>query len=204
MADKTTLQISFDTSDVTAKLNIMRMGLSPARMNEILFWICDKTGRKVKKIMKNDLPPEYVAPGSWVGKAVQSPHRSGVGCIVPIKSTKATIGGKTVKAQGGVAGWEALKYAGKPYPIYAKILAGSSSQLPKQIDGFAPFRNTSAGKLHGAVFVRTSKNRFPIKSVSALAVPQMPLNRSEDLVTNDLIAELGRQVDYYLPRVFNW
>ena len=205
------ISITIDDADVQAKLELLRLNLSEEKFEKELKWIVDKTGRRVKPILKVRVPEQYVASAKWVNsdtkKRFLRSGANGVECVIPLKGKLGTIGGNSFPAYGGVWGWEALKYKGKPYKIIAQIVKGKASVLPKAMQnqgGFAPWINTSdkaKAKLHGVVFVRKSKEQTPIAPVKGLGIPEMPPNRSREQVENDILEEMVRQVDYYLQRL---
>lgn len=195
--------IYIDTSDVQSKVDLLRRNLSEEKTNQILFWTCDKTSKKVKKILKKDLPMDYHAKPAWITSAVGKPKigsSAGINCIIPLKGVRGTIGGKQFSAKGGAHGWKSV---GRKYRIHAKIVKSGESTLPPTLadqGGNPPFRNYSAPTLHNAAFTRTTDARLPIVPVSGLAVPQMPLNLSRERVEDDILAALSDQLDYYVNR----
>lgn len=205
--------IEVDSSEATALVQKLRGVLSEEEFNKALFRICSKTARKVSPILKKRLPEEYITKPSWISSAVGNMRMGngpGISCVIPLRGEKAKIGGSIVKASGGARGWEALRYAGHPYDITATIVKGATSTLPHKLPnqgGQPPFRNLAKGKngktaLNGLTFTRSGKSQLPIVRVSALAVPQMPLNRSEDAVRNDIQEELLLQTKRYLGYIF--
>jgi len=183
----------------------MRLILGEQSGNQMIKWALSKAGRKVKKILKKDLPVHYRTKPSQVGSDTKSPRtgKDGVSCVIPISGTKYTVGGNHISARGGAKGWDALKYKGRGYKIRAQIVKGQTSELPKTMKrqgGNPPFRNLSASSLHGATFTRTTKRRLPIESVSALATSQMPMNKAESDVRTDIEAAIYASVEMYFNK----
>lgn len=198
--------IYIDASDLQDKVRLLQNGLSEEKAAKVLYWTCDKTARQVKKILKRDIPKEYNAAPGWIGDAVGHPRMSGggaaggVNCVIPLKGTKGTIGGKHFSAKGGAHGWNSLR---RKYKVTALILKAGASTMPAQMShqgGNPPFRNLGS-KLGKVTFTRKTKARFPIVSVSGIAVPQMPMNRSMPTVTEDIHRALEKQLDYYIARM---
>ena len=151
-------------------------------------------------ILKKDLPRQYRVKKSDIqaavstGKVVNSPG-AGVGCTIPIRAQRGDVGGK-YKAFGGAYGWESLH---KKYRVRAHVVKAGTSVLPKNMPGNyggnPPFRNLAAGSLHGLTFTRKTKNRFPIMKVESIAIPQMPMTRSEPDVQRDIRQYLEKQME---------
>ena len=146
----------------------------------------------------------------------------GTGCIIPLKGPRRSIG-VGFSASGGARGWESKR---KRYRVKANIVKSGQSVLPQTIGGMKPFRNlgpklqgtgwydhnkrqitggididgewrrrpqSGLGKL---TFVREGKSRLPIKKVSGIAIPQMPMNRSAGDVQRDIAAYLQERMQH--------
>lgn len=212
------MDIYIDADEFKDKVDRLRHGLNESAADRVMFWVCDKTGRKVRKIVKKDVPLEYQAKESWVGAAVgnrkmESGENGGVQCVIPLKGKRGLIGGEEKEKgkrrgglhfavmSGGARGWNSLR--GK-YRISTAIVNGESSILPERMvhqGGFPPFRNLSAPKLNGLTFTRLSKEQKPIQKVAGIAVPQMVMNRSEERIREDILKALSEQLDYYMERM---
>lgn len=185
------ITIEIDGRDCVNKLTMMAAACKPERFERALYRIYSRTGKHVRAILKEDLPHEYVISPSKVGKAVGGAQIQGMGCIIPVTDKRGDIGGQ-YSATGGAHGWNSLR---RKYKVTARIVKSGQSVLPgKVMAGYPPFRNlgSSLGKL---TFTRTSKERGPIMKVVGIAIPQMPMNRSEDEVQEDIKKFLMAQIE---------
>ena len=66
--------------------------------------------------------------------------------------------------------------------------------------GEPPFRNLGS-KLGKKTFTRAGKARLPIMKVVGIAIPQMPMNRSEDDVQEDIKIYMQKRIEYEFQRV---
>ena len=64
------------------------------------------------------------------------------------------------------------------------------------IGGQPPFRNYSAPSLNRVAFTREGQRRLPIRSVMGIAIPQMPVNRSEEDVQQDFRLFLEERIEH--------
>lgn len=183
--------ITIDGKDCVDKLTMMAAACKPERFERAMYRIYSRTGKHVKTILKDDLPHEYVISPSKVGKAVGDVTIVGWGCTIPVKDSRGDIGGQ-YSASGGAHGWNSLK---RKYNVKARIVRAGQSTLPgKVMAGYPPFRNlgSSLGKL---TFARSSKERGPLLKVVGIAIPQMPMNRSEAEVQEDIKKFLMAQIE---------
>ena len=122
----------------------------------------------------------------------------GVGCIIPIVDTRGTIGGR-FGASGGAHGWNSLR---RKYRVKGRVVKAGTSTLPAQMSSYGgqpPFRNLGS-RLGGLTFTRAGKNRFPIQKVVGIAIPQMPMNRSQDEVQKDILEHMKERIEYEFMR----
>ena len=189
------ITIQIDASDCEAKLELLKAACKPERFERALYRIYSRTGKHVRQILKTDLPHYYQISPSKVGKAVGSMQIQGRGCIIPIRDKRGDIGTKgQYKAKGGAHGWKSVH---RKYRVKGKIVYGSYSVLPEKVmAGYPPFRNLSAPKLNNLTFTRTSKARGPLLKVTGIAIPQMPLNRSQGAVQMDIVNFLKGQIEH--------
>lgn len=183
------IQIDVDMSQLENDINYLKTHMTPQRFAAAMYGVFRATGRHAATIMKKDLPHMYHVTASEVGAAVKQPNMNisgtNVSCSIPIRGVRKTIG-KGFAASGSARGWQSVR---KKYRVTAKIVKGQVSKLPTNMPkygGMPPFRNIPS-KLGIAAFTRGGRNRFPIKAVVGIAVPQMPMNRSADEVENDLL-----------------
>lgn len=193
MAQIFTMEI--DASDLQDKITRLQANMTEAQFERAMYGIFQRTGRHVAQILRKDLPQKYeVKPGD-ISASVKSPQLSmgfgGVGCSIPIRAVRGKIGSQ-YRASGGAHGWNSVK---RKYKVKARVLKGTQSTLPaKWHSGYPPFRNLGS-KLGGLTFARSSKARGPILKLTGIAIPQMPLNRSEADVQQDIKDYLEKQME---------
>lgn len=181
-------EITVDSANFRQLMSRLETNMKPEQFERAMYGIFQKTGRHVAAILKKDLPQEYEVRPSDVGAAVKNPTVTmgfgGAGCIIPIVGVRGKIGSQ-YKAAGGAHGWNNVKY-GRRYKVKARIIKGAQSTLPpKWHSGYPPFRNLGS-KLGGLTYARSSTARGPILKLTGIAIPQMPLNRSEADVQQDI------------------
>ena len=184
------INIKIDDVEFQAEMTRLQSVLKPEQFNTCMRRVFSRTGKHVKQILKTDLPKEYeVRPGqvgSAVGGASISGGGVGVGCTIPVRGTRGSIGGR-YRASGGAHGWNSLR---RKYRVKAKIVKAGQSVLPQNLPGNyggnPPFRNFDAPGLNGLAYTRETKDRFPIRKVEGIAIPQMPTTRSEPDVQKDV------------------
>lgn len=187
--------ITVDASDLIGKINRLRANMTQAKFTQAMYGIFQRTGRHVAQILRTDLPQQYeVKPGD-ISAAVKSPQLSmgggGCGCVIPVRAIRGKIGSQ-YRASGGAHGWNSLH---RKYRVKARIVKAGQSTLPERWhSGYPPFRNLGSS-LGGLTFARSSKARGPILKITGIAIPQMPTNRSEPEVQNDIKVYLEKQMD---------
>ena len=189
------ITLEVDTKETKALIDQMYYAMKPAQFEHALYGIYKRTGGHVRAVLKKDLPKSYKVKAGDVGYAVKNPKMMGHGCIIPIRDKRKNIG-TGFTASGGAHGWNVRK--GKRYKIKAKILKAGSSVLPDAMPppgytGNPPFRNLSS-PMPKLTFTRKGKARLPILKVSGIAIPQMPTNRAQDDVQDDIAVWLQKQV----------
>lgn len=184
--------LEIDASDLQEEIERLKRVCTREKFEQVMYGIFRRTGGHVRRILREDLPEDYnVRPGevsSAVGGAKVSTGIGGVGCSIPVMGERKHIGGggKGFPAKGGRRGWNSLKSG--HYDINVHVYKGSWSTLPAHLSNYGgqpPFRNLGSS-LHGLTFTRMSKARLPIEPVEGIAVPQMPMNRSEPSVQYDI------------------
>lgn len=195
---KNYINIEVNTQETQMTLTQLKAVVTPQRFQQIMWGIYRRTGGHVRKILKTDIPKKYHAKAGDISKAVGNAKTTvstlGTGCTIPIRGKRGKIGG-TYTASGSARGWQS-RY--KNYRVGAKIVKSGKSTLPVRMTSLGsnqkPFRNSTAKKLNGVAFVREGKERTPIRPIAGIAIPQMPMNRSEDDVQRDI-------ADYMLDRI---
>lgn len=194
--------LEVDASDLKDTINRLKSVMTEQQFTNAMHGIFNRTGNHVKAILKKDLPQKYeVKPGD-IGKAVKKGRVTtgglGVGCCIPIVAPRRSIGGG-FSASGGAHGWNSMK---RRYRVKSRIVKSGQSTLPQNMStygGLPPFRNLGS-KLGGLTFTRAGKERLPIMKVSGIAIPQMPINRSEADVQKDIKDYLEKEIE----RRFNY
>lgn len=178
--------IQVDSADFQQLMSKLQANMTQIQFERAMYGIFQRTGRHVAAILKKDLPQKYEVRPSDIGASVKNPSvtmgAGGAGCIIPIVGVRGKIGSQ-YRAVGGAHGWNSVK---RKYKVKARIVKGAQSTLPaKWHSGYPPFRNLGS-KLGGLTFARSSTARGPILKLTGIAIPQMPLNRSEAEVQEDI------------------
>lgn len=150
-----------------------------------------------ESIMYKGTKKRYVLKKTVVNKPIGAPsiHTSngGIQCSIPIREARGKIGSHAkaiYKSKDGLPGWASLT---KKYRIHTKMLNGKDTVLPKQLParygGQPPFINTKAPKLNNIAFTREGKARLPIRPVTGIAIPQMPVHKNVEPTIRTAIAD---------------
>lgn len=192
-----------DTTDAMARIKQLELALSQRQIHDVLYRTLNETGRYVKTIMRKDVPHDYAVTATWVGKHVGNVQIStatfgaNVTAIVPLDGKKGTIGG--IFKMTGTRGRPKKRKKGlKAYKINAKIIKADTSELPEKMKrqgGNPPFI------AKGAVYTRRTNQAYPVVRVVGLAMPQMPLKRSEAEVRKDINKRLESRLNHHLDRL---
>lgn len=186
------IYLEIDASDLQQELDRLKSVMTPETFERAMYGIFQRTGSHVRTILKKDLPIKYHVKSPEVGQAVKAAKVAygglGVGCTIPVVDRRKHIGGggKGFPAWGSARGWNAVKRG--PYKVRTMVYAGTRVSLPGRLPsygGFPPFRNIPS-KLGGLTFTRATKDRLPIRPVTGIAIPQMPMNRSQPDVQADI------------------
>lgn len=197
--------LEIDASELNNQVERLRQVLTPQRVNQVMYGIFKRTGGHVRKILKQDLPKEYYVKAADIGKAVKNPivtggGTGGTGCIIPVSGPRRSIGGG-FSASGGAHGWQSTR---RKYRVKARIVKSGQSTLPTAMEsygGMPPFRNLSAKSLNGVTFTRKGKSRFPIMKVEGISIAQMPKNRSEKDVQDDIKRYMMQRMEHEIQRL---
>ncbi len=201
------LNIEIDDSEFQAELTRLKSVMNEERFNQVMYSIFRRTGGHVKKVLREDLPPRYYVKASEINAAVGNPKLTpglmgGVGCAIPIRGTRGSVGGK-YSASGGAHGWNNVRY-GRKYRVKSRITKDAISTMPAKMPdnygGYPPFRNLGS-KLGGLTFTRKTKNRFPIMVVRSMTIPQMPMHRSREAVQGDIKDYMMKRMEHEFQRV---
>lgn len=181
-----------DMSDVAAKIEFARAALRQKQFEALMHRTFAEVGRKSKSLIAKEVQKDYQVTQSWVRSQIKG-YRLGFGgaaavtCVIPISGHKGIVGGR-FKARGLRNG-----------RISANIVKTGRSRLPSRMNnqgGNPPFM------AKGLAFTRRTKARLPIVCVAALAVPQMPMNRSDTKVQEALLDFAGKRLDHNFMHMF--
>lgn len=197
------LSLEIDASDLMAKTEKLRAVMTREQFNRAMYRVFQRTGGHVRSVLRKDIPKEYHVTAGEVGAAVQkakvTSSGGGVGCAIPVVGARRGIGGQ-FKASGGAHGWASLK---RKYKVNAKIVKSGASTLPANMSSYGgqpPFRNLGSS-IMPHTWTRAGKERFPIMKVSGIAIPQMPTNRSEADVQNDIKDYMYKRMEHEFSRI---
>lgn len=189
-----------DGSELHDLLRWMSQQLTADKFDLLMKRTLNEVGKRSKKEIRKAVQQEYEAPAGWINQGIRSAIISGGGgnvlCTIPLVSAKGSVGG-LFGASGGKRGWKPGKYR-----VVAKIVKGGASVLPSAMThqgGQPPFRNTA---FSGVTFTRAGKDRLPIEKVSALALPQMPMNRARPQTERAIIELAEKRAIHNFSRIF--
>ena len=195
--------LEIDASELDSEIQRLRSVMTPQQFDRAMYRIFQRTGGHVRQILKSDIPKEYHAKAGEIAAAVKNAKVTGggmgVGCSIPVVGAKKTIGGG-FGASGGAHGWNSLR---RRYRVKARIVKSGQSTLPQNMSSYGgqpPFRNLGSS-LGGLTFTRVGKSRFPIKKVVGIAIPQMPMNRSQEEVQKDIVNYMRKRIEHEFMRL---
>ena len=190
--------LSIDASELNGELQRLKAVLTPEQFDRVMVRIFRRTGGHVRQVLKTDIPKQYHAKAGEIGEAVKNARviRSGlgVGCTIPVIGPRKSIGGG-FNASGGAHGWASLR---RKYRVKARIVKSGQSVLPPNMDDYGgkpPFRNLGS-KLGKLTFTRLGRERLPIRKVSGIGIPQMPMNRSQEDVQRDIVDYMRKRMEH--------
>lgn len=200
------VELDVDISDVSELIEFLRARMTDQQFSFAMYGAFRDTSRHVKAILKQDIPKHYYTKAADIAAMVKPPvmtlTNTTAGCTIPLSGKRRSVGGY-YSATGSARGWESRR---KKYRVTARVVKGAQSKLPANMPegGMPPFRNIPS-KLGNATFQRVGKNRFPIKSVVNIALPQMPMTRSRDDVERDIVEYLGNRLTHRIEAMLkNW
>lgn len=197
-----TIYLEIDASELSTEISRLKSVMKPERFNQVMYSIFQRTGGHVKMILRKDLPVDYHITAGQIGSAVKNAQMTsfagGIGCTIPIRDSRGSIGGR-YNASGGAHGWNSLH---RKYRVKGRVVKAGTSTLPTHMSSYGgqpPFRNLGS-RLGGLTFTRKGKSRFPIKKVVGIAIPQMPMNRSQEEVQRDIIDYMKERIEHEFQR----
>jgi hypothetical protein len=193
------IEITMDSAEFEELIERLRANMNANKFEHAMYGVFRDTSRHVSAILKKDLPKRYYVKSSEVSATVKNPilvmGGGNVGCTIPLTNRRKSIGG-SYRATGSARGWQSIR---KKYRVGASIVKGGKSilpaNMPDEYGGQPPFRNIPS-KLGKAAFTRESSDfRAKIRPVVGIAVPQMPMNRSEPEVRADIEKYLMKRLE---------
>lgn len=194
------IYLEIDASEFFDLTESMRAKLTPENFDRLMRRTLNEVGKRSKKPIREAVMSEYAVKAGFINQGIKSARITGGGgsinCIIPLIGPKGNVG-STFKASGGHAGWNPPKYR-----VTAQIVKSGASTLPSSMSSYGgqpPFINTASS---GLAFTRAGNSRLPIEKVSALALPQMPLNRSRAETEDKLLALAEKRVIHNFSNMF--
>lgn len=204
--------IECDVSEAVATMHKLATIMSPDKAHELFRRTLVEAGKKVKPLAKSIFPGEYVMKPAWIGSAVQAMQIIGTDEVrVPIRNARGSIGG-TFPASGGAYRVQATQVHMKDgtvrqrkahirtRAIRAHIVTSGASTLPARMPswqgGQPPFM------MGGVAMTRSGPSRFPIHRVVGLAVPQPPVDRSQDQFEKEIQEYMMQRLEHNFLQLF--
>lgn len=179
-----------DTSELQSRIDFLKSVMTKSQFEKLMHRTFNEVAKKSKTLISKEVVKDYVVTQKWVKEAIGGYNLSlgggGVKCVIPLRGHKGTIGGR-FRAHGLKSG------------ISADIVRTGRSRLPKVMvnqGGNPPFINSKSSTLGGVAFTRRTAARLPIVRVVGLGVPQMPMNRSSDNVSESLLEYAQKRLEH--------
>lgn len=200
------VMLRVDTSELSGLIERMRAVHTPEQFRKVMYRALKRTGSRTRTILKREVPPDYQATPSWIGKQVGDPRTSigaEVGCSIPVEGARGWIGGSgPYKASASVGGSRiTTPYAGRrgkrtrrAYKVTANVVTAGASTLPSS--GDAVHFMVFSGPKKGRVYARLNKSGSRIRPAVGIGVPQMPTNRSEEAVQDGIMDVLKQRIEH--------
>lgn len=188
-----------DISHLKGTIDTMKYAMTEKAFHEMMRRTFNDAGKKVRTILKTEVPKDYQVGANWVGEKVGWPKINGLSCVVPIRGTRGSDGGRFP-----VKGARGRPRKGVKKTINVAILRGKTSQLPDSLPnqgGQPPFIMMNGSKK--VVMTRKYANKsLPIVHVVGLGVPQMPINKSEAKVQEEITKVIEKRLVHHYERLF--
>lgn len=188
--------LDIDISDLDEKIKKIKLALTADKADRLLHDVCVDTAKSVKTIVSRTVPKNYAITKKWAAERVgryKIENGSQFICAIPLSSKRGLLGG-VFKVRGKTG----RPVKGKRYKISAKILKGAWGVLPEKI--LHQGKNPPFIGKNNLVFTRTRKTPRPIARVPGLALPQMPLNKSENEVRKLIHEKMEMRLDHHFNR----
>lgn len=178
--------LELDFSEVYERMIELGKAMSKTQFERLVYRTVRETGTRGQTIIAREVVKDYAITQQWAKKQIQSPKiqwgGSDIECRIPMKGHKGTIGG-TYRIT-----------TARSKRVRAKILKKGTSRLP----GVFPNQGGNPGFVgpNGVLFTRKyAWQRKPIVRVVGMALPQMPLNRSEDKTRDAFLELMSKRLD---------
>ena len=187
--------IYVDMSDLQSKIEHLRLVLTKEQFEKVMYRTFGEVGRRAKTLIAKEVVQDYAVTQKWVKDNTGSYQLSMGGafpvtCTIPLKGHKGSIGGRFALSSPVRSRREGR--------VRARIVRDQVSTLPQRMEnqgGNPPF------VAEGVAFTRRTKARLPIVRVVGLGVPQMPLNRSEPSVQEDIKTYMYNRMEHEFQRI---
>ena len=200
------VMLKVDTAELSGLIERMRAVHTQEQFRKVMYRALQRTGPRVRTILKKEVPADYRATPSWIGKQVGNPSTTigaEVGCTIPVAGARGWVGGggpyKATASAGGAritTGYTGRrgKRTRRAYKVTASIVTAGGSTLPSS--GKAVHFMVFSGPKKGRVFARLNQSGSRIRPAVGIGVPQMPTNRSEEAVQEGIIEVLKQRIEH--------
>jgi hypothetical protein len=198
------VMLRVDTRGLSGLVERMRACHSKGEFNKLMYRAFQRTGPRVRSILKKEVPADYMASPGWIGAQVGNPQMSmgaEVGCTIPVSGVRGRIGSQYSATATSGGGRITTGYTGRrgkrtrrAYKVMAKIVTAGASALPDK--GDAVHFMVFSGPNRGRVYARLNKSGTRIRPAVGIGVPQMPTNRSEKAVQEGILEVLKQRIEH--------
>lgn len=194
-----------DSSDLNRMLSVARGLLNNGNYTRLLQRTVKETAAKVRTIVSQEVPEDYEVSARWAREGVM-PYRLNVGgggsvnCVIPLSGRKG-VHARTGSGQNNNGLFPASANGNR---ITSKVVKGRTTTLPEHMrrqGGNPPFMATMPNG-YTLVMTRRTDKRLPIVRVVGVALPQMPMNRSQDDIEEEIITRMTERLQHNFDYMF--
>lgn len=227
---KNNFQLVVETKELNRVLQNMRAACTKEEFRAICRDAFGRSSGRVRKIVQADLPKHYHGPARWMTSAVKNgtvrDEKGMVTMRIPVRGYRGKIGrgGQFAARAQNTNGDELLTKRGKlrsrtktnmrQQKIMAQVVKGKESKLPSTNEEVRKAAQKSGqpvahhfvmrGGAHaGQIWAREGRH---IRPATGIGVPQMPLNRAENDLRNDIAEHIAKRMldDYQRILTGKW
>lgn len=228
---RSSFQLDIQTEELDKVLQNMKAACTKEEFRAICRDAFGRSSGRVRRIVQNDLPRHYHGPVRWMTGSVKNgtvrDENSMVTLRIPVRGYRGLIGlgGQFAAQAEGEGGGALLTRQGrlraradgaslKRQKITAQIVQGQASHLPSTNEEVRKAAQHSGQKVAhhfvmrggvraGQIWAREGRH---IRPATGIGVPQMPLNRAESDLKNDLANHIAKRVldDYQRILTGKW